>query len=172
MWGYYANSHKGICIKYVFPSSFTSHDNQKDGEVLILRNVIYKELYDPKKSTFTYDDGFFAKGKDWAHEGECRLVYFKEDGNISNFPWINLPDYCIKEIYIGCSATKEDKSKLKEALKDHPDIKVFQMMKSSHNLFELEPIEIDMNNIESLKKPTTWMKIKAGICEWIRKLCK
>ena len=147
MWGYYANSHKGICIKYVFPSSFTDHDHQKNGEVLILRNVLYKDQYDPHSDTFNYDDGFFAKGKAWAHEGECRLVYFKEEGNVSDYPYIDLPDNCIKEIYIGCKASAEDKSLLKQALINKPGIKLFQMKVSPNNLFELEPKAISLNDL-------------------------
>lgn len=142
MWGYYADSHKGICIKYVFPSAFTDHEHQKDNKVLILRNVNYNETYDPQSDSFNYTDAFFTKSKDWSHEGECRLVYFHTENKTPTYKWVNLPEHCIKEIYIGYAATNEDKRALLDIVKDKPEIKLFQMQLSSRNLFELEPVEI------------------------------
>ena len=142
MWGYYANSHKGICIKYVFPSSFTDHEHQKENEVLILRNVNYETQYNPNKKSFNYTEAFFTKSKEWSHEGEWRLVYFQKKGEVPDYPWVELPEGCIKEIYIGCSVMEEDKRKLMAILKNKPEIRLYQMHVSTNNLFELEPVEI------------------------------
>lgn len=171
MWGYYASSHTGICIKYVFPSTFTSYDPQDKSEVIMLRNVNYKDSYDPNKDTFSYNDAFFAKGKDWENECECRLVYFKEDGDVATFQWKELPADCIQEIYIGYAASKEDKSKLKEALIGHPNIRLFQMKLSANNLFELEADPISLDDIEDVKL-TLLQKIKQKMCEICRNHCK
>lgn len=161
MWGYYANSHKGICIKYVFPSSFTDHEHQKENEVLILRNVEYQPQYDPNRDSFGFTEALFTKSQEWSHEGECRLVYFPKEGKVPDFPWINLPEGCIKEIYIGYSAADEEKRRLMDVLKDKPDIRLFQMQISANNLFELEPIEIKRE--EYKYSLSTWSKIKSFI---------
>lgn len=147
MWGYYARSHSGICIKYVFPSSFTDHDHQNDNEVLVLRNVTYAEQYNPQKDNFNFDEAFFTKGSEWSHEGECRLVLFKKNGNVPEFPWIPLPEGCIREIYIGYAASVEDKKKLQEALNNKPEIKLYQMQLSQHNILKLEPVEITLEEL-------------------------
>lgn len=147
MWGYYANSHKGICIKDVFPIIFTDHQHQKEDQVLILRNVNYKETYNPQEESYNYTEAFFTKSKDWAHEGECRLVYFQTDGDVPNYKWVDLPENCIKEIYIGYAASEEDKRLLMDALKAKPEIKLFQMQLSSNNLFELEAVEIKREDL-------------------------
>ena len=144
MWGYYADSHKGICIKYVFPENFTS---ERDGEVLILRNVNYEDWYNPQSDTFSYRQAFFSKGKDWAHEGECRLVYYKEDGEVDTYHKVKLPENCITEIYVGYAASAEDKSQLKGVLKDYPNVRLFLMRLSKNNLFELEPEEISIDQL-------------------------
>lgn len=171
MWGYYAFSHTGICIKYVFPSTFTTYNPQDKSEVIMLRNVNYLDLYDPNKDTFSYNDAFFSKGKDWENECECRLVYFKEDGDVATFQWKELPADCIQEIYIGYAASKEDKSKLKEALIGHPNIRLFQMKLSANNLFELEADPISLDDIEDVKL-TLLQQIKQKMCEICRKHCK
>lgn len=145
MWGYYAKSHTGICIKYVFPSSFTKNELWKNGEVLMLRNVDYKNTYNPRKDRFNYIDAFFSKGKAWKHEGECRLTYFKEDGTDSDFPWINLPEGCIREIYIGYKASTRAKKKLKGALVNQPQVKLYQMQPSKKNIYYFEAIEIQLS---------------------------
>jgi hypothetical protein len=169
MWGYYASSHTGICIKYVFPSSFTSYDPQDKSEVIILRNVNYLESYNPNKDTFSYDEAFFSKGKDWKNECECRLAYFKEEGEVDTFQWKELPDDCIQEIYIGYAASKEDKSKLKEALENRPNIRLFQMKLSANNLFELEPVPISRDDIEDVDL-TLWQRIKNRICSFTKSI--
>lgn len=171
MWGYYASSHTGICIKYVFPSSFTSYDPKNKSEVIILRNVNYLDSYNPNKDTFTYNDAFFAKGKDWENECECRMVYFKEDGEVDTFQWKELPVDCIQEIYIGYAASKRDKYQLKEALRARPDIRLYEMNLSTNNIFELEPKRINIDDIEDIK-PTLFQQIKNWICEFYKNHCK
>lgn len=147
MWGYYAKSHTGICIKYVFPSSFTRNEKWQNGEVLMLRNVSYKNRYNPRKDTFNYIDAFFAKGKAWKHEGECRLTYFKENGIDSDFPWIDLPEGCITEIYIGYKASVRDKKKLKRALVNQPQVRLFLMQPSKKNIYYFEADEIQLSDL-------------------------
>ena len=168
MWSYYADSHRGICIKYVFPENFTS---EREGEVLILRNVNYEDLYNPQTDTFSFRQAFFAKGKDWAHEGECRLVYFNEKGKVDTYHKVRLPENCITEIYIGYAASKEDKYRLKEALKGRPEIRLYEMILSTNNIFELEPKRINIDDIEDIK-PTLFQQIKNWICEFYKNHCK
>lgn len=141
MWAYYADNHKGICIKYVLPKELTAHETNKDS-VLLLHEVSYQQYYELKKDAFNFQEALFSKGLFWQHEHESRLVYFhryKDD----KFIKIDIPNDCITEIYIGVRTTLLDKLKIKEAIKDKPNIKLFQMKISDTNLFQLEAESID-----------------------------
>ena len=89
MWSYYANSHKGVCIKYNF-NLLNKEDITNKNILQSLQKVWYsdnrpiddKALYSP-----------FVKGIDWAHEREWRL--FRDFGS----EYVSLP--CIAEIYLG-----------------------------------------------------------------------
>ena len=140
------------------------YEHQKDNEVLILRNVTYSEDYDPQSNSVNYTDAFFTKSTDWAHEGECRLVYFQTEKDVPDFKWVDLPANCIKEIYIGYAASEEDKRALLDAIADKPEIKLYQMQLSNKNLFELEPVEIKREVFRYISK---WAKIKAFISKYI-----
>ena len=154
MWAYYADFHKGVCIKYKFPSSLTTHETNKNA-VLMLGEVTYKANYDLTKTDIELQEALFGKGLHWQYEHESRLVYFHRYKN-EKFMRINLPEDCITEIYIGIRTPYADKLKIKEAVKNKPNIKLFQMKLSDANLFQLdsEPIDIKtwLNEPKSLKQ--------------------
>ena len=161
MWAYYADNHKGICIKYVFPSSLTTNETNKDA-VLMLGEVEYKAEYNSQKVDIDLKEALFSKGLHWQYENERRLVYFHRYRD-EKFMKINLPSDCITEIYIGVRTTYEDKLKIKEAVKNKPNIKLFQMKISDSNIFQLEsePIDIKtwLNEPKSLKQELEKLRI-------------
>lgn len=146
MWGYYANFHKGICIKYVFPQDF--FDTYHNEYVLSMQEVQYLPSFDPRKDTFNFKEAFSAKSDFWSHEHECRLVYYNKCST-QKFVSLPLPEDCVTEIYIGLRTSLYDQWRIKLALSNQPNIKVFQMVLDPTDLFLLIPQEIDRN---------TWLK--------------
>ena len=140
MWGYYANFHKGICIKYVFPKEFT--ETYHNEYVLSIQEVQYLLTYDPSKDTFNFAEAFAAKSDFWSHEHECRLVYFHSK-NDEKFVSIPLPEGCMTELYLGLRTSQLDQWKIKQTLLKNDNIKIYQMSIDSTDLFLLTPIEID-----------------------------
>ena len=146
MWGYYADFHKGICIKYVFPKEFTDTDHNE--YVLSIQEVKYLSTYDPSKDTFNFKEAFAAKSDFWSHEHECRLVYFHREKD-ERFVSVPLPEGCMTEIYLGLRTSQLDQWKIKQALIKNDNIKIYQMRIDPTDLFLLIPKEIDR---------TTWLK--------------
>ena len=146
MWAHYANYHKGFCVKYCIPSSFTM--TQPEGEViLMLMPINYTERFPLMNNgifnhNLTFKDVFFTKQKLWEYEHEHRLLYFNKKGS-PPFPALKLPEGCIKAIYIGVKCTEENKNKIFEAIKDKPDIEVFQMQISSQDIYKLNAVKIE-----------------------------
>jgi len=145
MWAHYANYHKGFCVKYCIPSSFTNTEPES-GKILMLMPMNYSErfpLIDHKRvnENLTFKDVFFTKQKLWEYEHEHRLLYFDKKGS-PQFPTPQLPKGSIKAIYIGVKCSKENKIKIFEAIKNKPDIEVFQMRIDSHDTYKLEAVRI------------------------------
>lgn len=80
MWAHYADSHKGICIKYHFPNSFTKFVDNSDGVTCFFYDVTYSDSdisQYSNKDSINMKDAFFLKGKQWEYENELRLLYFR-----------------------------------------------------------------------------------------------
>lgn len=154
MWAHYANYHKGFCVKYCIPSSFTM--TQPEGEViLMLMPINYTERFPLMNNgvfnhNLTFRDVFFTKQKLWEYEHEHRLLYFNKKGS-PPFPALKLPEGCIKAIYIGVKCTEENKNRIFEAIKDKPDIEVFQMQISSQDIYKLGAVKIENPVLQNTK---------------------
>ena len=116
MWSYYANSHKGVCLKY----DFDLLDKNDQGAINIL-NALQKVWYSERRpidSDQCYSP--FVKGLQWAHEQEWRL--FRMEGE----QYVHLP--CLSEIYVGVNCEPDDLELIAEAaMKSVRDIKIFVM---------------------------------------------
>lgn len=117
MWAHYANSHKGICIKYKFPSNLTTTGSEDNGFVAYFKDVEYTS--DLKKysnqNSINLKDAFFAKGKSWKYENELRYLYYNPTNNND---YISLPILnCIEAVYFGVKCSDKDKQKIKKILK-------------------------------------------------------
>ena len=131
MWAYYADSHKGVCMKYEFDrldSSDISYQNVKNA----LHKVWYSEQrFNDPHCKFTP----FVKSLQWAHEQEWRL--FKEGEE----EYLYIP--CITEIYLGINF---DDSKIDcivdELKKKDRKIKIFQIYTKPNN-YEFERVRIN-----------------------------
>lgn len=146
MWAHYANYHKGFCVKYCIPSSFTM-TQPEDGKILMLMPINYTERFPLRglggiNNNLTFKDVFFTKQKLWEYEHEHRLLFFDKNGS-PDFPTPKLPDGSIKAIYLGVKSSKENRTKLLEIIKNKPDIEVYQMQISSEDIYKLKASKID-----------------------------
>lgn len=114
MWSYYADSHKGVCIKYDF-SLLDASDSRFEKIIPSLHKVWYSEQrFADAKDTFAP----FVKSLQWAHEQEWRLFREHEDN------YLYIP--CISEIYLGINFDFDNLQRVSEAIKKNGrDIKVF-----------------------------------------------
>ena len=89
MWSYYADNHKGVCIKYDF--NLLDLNDVTNKNILESLHKVWYSGNRPIDKDGKYSP--FIKGLEWAHEQEWRL--FREFGS----EFISLP--CISEIYLG-----------------------------------------------------------------------
>ena len=124
MWAHYADSHKGVCIKYHFPNSLTKLAHDNDSVICFFGDVIYsdKDISQySNKDRINMKDSFFLKGKQWEYENELRLLYFNIEGK-EGFHSIEVKN-CIEAVYFGLKCSKEDQSTIINILKDKKHIK-------------------------------------------------
>lgn len=131
MWSHYANSHKGFCIEYDFPS----YGCEKEKDLAVnLFPVIYSDervsvleycLLDMKSPTVTdevlwpiYKYGLLTKSLDWMYQNEWRLISCddllsnagKDDYNCTFTP--------ISKVYFGAKMPNERRKQLAEICKE------------------------------------------------------
>lgn len=136
MWAHYANSHKGICVKYYLHRGiqFIGDNNR---EVCILKPLIYKDKKMDVKD-ITLEDAFFLKSTQWAYEDEHRLLYFSESPSQAYHP-INGVE--IVGVYLGAKIRPFDRSFILKELKGS-SIPVYQMKYNRDNVLRISPERI------------------------------
>jgi len=118
MWGHYADSHKGICIKYGFSHSISLLGSENPNIVAYFKDVKYSNGDMSKYSnrdSITLEDAFFLKGKQWEYENELRFLYYDLNGN-SDYGTIDIPN-CIETIYFGLKCSKKDKETIRNIMR-------------------------------------------------------
>lgn len=124
MWAHYADSHKGICIKYNFPNSLSLlFDEDTPTKISYFKDVKYSSdtlnNYS-NKDNITLEDAFFLKSKRWEYENELRYLYF--DLNSKNLhETIDIPN-CIESIYFGLKCSELDKKTIINIMKNKKSI--------------------------------------------------
>lgn len=138
MWAHYADSHKGICIKYHFHHSITKLAGDHNGIVAYFKDVKYSNGEMSKysnKDAINLEDAFFLKGKDWEYENELRLLLY-DLNNQDTYGTINIPN-CIEAIYFGLKCSDKDK----ETILNIMSSKQFVQKDIEGNVFTTKPIE-------------------------------
>lgn len=136
MWAHYANSHKGICIKYKLSSTLINRNNKITG---LFAAVEYPEtpFKIESENHFEFNECFLIKQAEWKYENEVRLIYFNAD-NSDNFQTLKLEgDNKIEAIYFGYRCPQTEKDTIKNILKHNSEIKFFQMKINYSNIFQL-----------------------------------
>lgn len=116
MWSYYADSHKGVCVKYEF-SLLDRNDITYKNICASLQKVWYSQKrFMDSKNEFTP----FVKSLEWSHEQEWR--FFRE----SDEEYLYMP--CLTEIYLGINFDYDNIDCIIEAIKKNGrDIKMFMV---------------------------------------------
>lgn len=138
MWAHYADSHKGICIKYRFPNSMSKLDDDGNGIVAYFKDVKYSStemIKYSEKDSINLEDAFFLKGKDWEYENELRFLYYDLNSQ-DTYGTINIPN-CIEAIYFGMKCSDKDK----EAILNIMSPKQFVQKDIKGNVSTKKPIE-------------------------------
>lgn len=112
MWGHYAQSHQGICIRYSLSEDSPLLKNGIIDEYAIGRidKVIYKSDSVERKERLEYERCFLYKDKVWKYENEVRLVYYDKTNNAVHYS-IPLTSIGLKitGVYFGLNCKKETK---------------------------------------------------------------
>ena len=116
MWSYYADSHKGVCVKYEF-SLLDKNDITYKNICASLQKVWYSQKrFMDAENEFTP----FVKSIEWSHEQEWR--FFRE----SEEKYLYVP--CLTEIYLGVNFNYDNIDSIIEAIKKNGrDIKIFMV---------------------------------------------
>ena len=153
MWGHYADSHKGVCIKYKFCNSVSQLGSENPYVVSYFKDVKYSNgdmrKYS-KKDSITMEDAFFLKGKQWEYENELRFLYYDLNGK-GEYGTIDIPG-CIEAIYFGLKCSKQDKETIQNIMRS----KTFIQKDLSGKIISETPIrfyqmELDYKHFGQLK---------------------
>lgn len=119
MWAYYANNHKGVCLKFNL-----DHDPS-------LKKHCYKVNYTDQLTNLHNFDVYFQKSTQWFHEQEWRIVCDTKQEFI--------PIHSLDGIILGCRMCEEDKKSFIQLAKEN-HVKLF-FTRPSQTKYELEIIE-------------------------------
>lgn len=153
MWGHYADSHKGICIKYSFNHSISLLGSENPNIVAYFKDVKYSNGDMSKysnKDSITLEDAFFLKGKQWEYENELRFLYYDLNGN-SDYGTIDIPN-CIEAIYFGLKCSNKDKETIQNIMRSKRFIrKDLNGKELSNSAIQFYQMELDYKHFGQLK---------------------
>lgn len=153
MWGHYADSHKGICIKYRFCDTISQLGSNNPNVVAYFKDVKYSDGDMSKysnKDSITLEDAFFLKGKQWEYENELRFLYYDLNGN-SDYGTIDIPN-CIEAIYFGLKCSNKDKETIQNIMRSKRFIrKDLNGKELSNSAIQFYQMELDYKHFGQLK---------------------
>jgi len=131
MWAHYADSHKGVCLKFDILEDTNLFSPAKKVEY----SRAYPEyVYLTNKNDFV-NQMFFTKSLEWTYEGEVRVLKDKKGNYVFN------PN-SLKEVIFGCKMSEDDKKTLTKIIRTYyPGCQLKQAKKNDNN-FSLDFIEI------------------------------
>ena len=152
MWAHYADSHKGVCIKYHFPNSFTILGHNSDSVTCFFYDITYSDsdiCQYSKKDSINMKDAFFLKGKQWEYENELRFLYFDVNGR-EGYKVIKAEN-CIEAVYFGLRCSEEDKTTIMNILKDKKLITIDLREKQTESPIKFYQMEVDKEHFGQVK---------------------
>lgn len=153
LWSHYADSHKGIVLKYKVPQNISGklksvdydvHSHESFMEAINHGNPLNLPATTYEEKEEQVMDSIFLKDSPWKYEKEIRYVK-KLDDEYSNFE----NNWEVAEVYLGCQYLSNPNEKLEELhrlidLCDKKKIKVHRMNYEYNNnskRMELKPTE-------------------------------
>ena len=136
MWSHYANSHKGICLKFR-ATSYTKFF----GESL---QVNYQHEY-PKINFIKHSSNeklqlsLLTKSKEWAYEKEWRMLKPEEGRQIHLFP----PEHLVGVI-LGCKIDPNDRSDIIAWIKESKKSITVQQAKLDKASFAIQMVDVEI----------------------------
>lgn len=150
MWSHYANSHKGIAIKYKISEDVLNQYNDEN-QLLRIRPVAYRDSK-PLTDSITLDNAFFAKGQCWNYEAEHRLIYFTtqssdikevddKTGKFKRKDYLPLSGFEIEGVYLGAEIEPKKQKEICE-ITEGKRIPTFKMRYDSYDITKLVADEL------------------------------
>lgn len=134
MWAHYADSHKGICIKYTFPNIPLQKSRENAESCSIFKDILYVKSLDstvlgPIKRNNEIDTlrAFFTKADIWKYENEVRLLNVNVIGK-GEHETIPIPN-AVKAIYFGVNCSEEDVNMIKKVMSNKTNVTFYKMVK-------------------------------------------
>ena len=148
MWSHYADSHRGICIRYKFDAEITIED-EKEKIFSIWYNVDYKleiKPDNPKSLKFL----LATKEKCWEYENEVRLVHF-DPSCPDKYKSISIKESKIEAIFFGCRCTDEDEQTIRKIFHEKSDVEFFKF-KFDLGSYGLKTYKLNLTDKKRFKK--------------------
>ena len=141
MWAHYADSHKGICIKYILDNNSPLLKSGLLGTLTRGRidHVIYEDkLVEINNDALDYNNCFLVKNKVWEYEDEYRLVYYDayRDDKYYTVPLVEL-GLKIEDVYLGLNCEKAYRQLIQNLIKDQR-IGLFHIERDTNYLNKLK----------------------------------
>lgn len=145
MWSHYADSHKGIAIRYKITQETIDRYNDED-HLLKLCPVAYNKLIRMSEQ-INIDEALLTKDTCWQYEAEHRLIYFttrnqelkigNNDGEIVSKDYISLLGFEIEAVYLGAKMDNKKKSEISRIALSR-GISVYEMKYSTEDITRLQ----------------------------------
>lgn len=136
MWAHYANSHKGICIRYRFKPRFFKQDNATM-QFVSVKSMDYSQDSFKIETDLSIEKALYAKNPIWKYENETRIVYYN-DSCKDDYADLKLEDRAIIEaIYLGVKCSDETREHIQRFLRG-TSIPLFQMHIFPEDVFKLK----------------------------------
>jgi len=147
MWSHYADSHKGICIRYKLKNDFICMEDKDDIPDdhfhTILKKIDYgdecsvNDIINLEEKSIDANLAFTRKYRTWNYENEVRLISYntKNEDDYISIPNDNSAN--IEAIYFGCKCTDEDKALVIKCIGD-TNVQFYKMQPDFHNIYNLK----------------------------------
>lgn len=143
MWSFYADEHKGFCVKYRLSKHFIKQEKNTEYCNLRMIPVEYEESFGLEGTkSITTSNSYALKNKVWEYEDEVRLLSYNINSE-SKFLGIALSDdksneSKIEEIIFGLLCPEEHKKVIKNIVKGYPyKIKLREIYRTDNNIYNL-----------------------------------
>lgn len=141
MWAHYADSHKGICIKYVFPANFVCNDDPVNRTWSMMANMQYVPHFTfNAKNPFTVEDALLKKFNIWEYENEVRLIHY-DPNYTEDFKELHLPENSIAAIYFGINCPALVKEEITKIIGGN--VGLFQMEFDSNEVYKMQARKVN-----------------------------